>query len=237
MSDESTAVVENEVVAESNASPQILVFELEGAAIDGRAKLFDAAKSVFKASGVKLSDTQFASVCTQSAVPAIIEKLIVDFGGEKIDDSAADKIFEAYVSGFSKNVHVHPLFTKVIEEAAKRGIDTYAISSLPEGVANAALKSSGLDKHNVDLRVFPSEERHFPRVDCWMKVGREVLRTPRNCIAIAGCRDSGKSALSAGMCSVIIPDQYTSYQDFGGADAILENIEDCNVQDLFDSFS
>lgn len=236
MSDESTAVVENEATPESSISQQILVFELEGAAIDGRAKLFDAAKSVFKAAGAKLNDGQFARFCTQSSVPAVIEKLISEYGGEKVDDAAAEKIFREYAASFSKNVHVHPLFTEVIEEASKRGLKAFAISSLPEDAARAALKASGLSKHNVSLHVFPSEERHFPRVDCWMKIGREVQRTPRNCIAVAGCRDSGKSALSAGMHSIVIPDQYTSYQDFGGTDAVLENTEDSDIKKLFDSF-
>lgn len=237
MSSESSAAVENEAGSDGSLSQQILVFELEGAAIDGRAKLFDAAKSVFKSSGVKLNDAQFASVCTQGAVPAIIEKLIADAGDGKVDDGAADKIFQNYVAGVSKSVHVHPLFTDVIEEAGKRGIKAFAISSLPEEAARAALKSSGLNKHGVILHVFPSDERHFPRVDCWMKVGREVSRQPRSCIAVAGCRDSGKSALSAGMRSIVIPDQYTSYQDFGGTDAVLENAEDYDIKDLFESFA
>jgi len=230
-----SAVMNKQNAADSNASQYVLLFELEGAALDGRAKLFDAAKSVFKSAGIKLTEKDFARYCTHDAVPAIIEKLVTELGGEKISDDAKQSILANYTSSFSNGTKVHPLFTELLKETTKRGIAAHALSILPEETAQAVLDQSGLSQKGVVLHSFAQTERHFPRVDCWMKVCRQVARSARGCIAVAGCRDSGKSALSSGMRCVIIPDQFTSYQDFGGTDAVLENAEDYSISELVDS--
>lgn len=230
-----SAVINKQNPGDSNASQYVMLFELEGAALDGRTKLFESAKSVFKSAGIKLTEKEFARYCTHNAVPAIIEKLANELGEDKISDEARQNILSQYASSISNGSSVHPLFTELLKEASNRGIAAHALTILPEETAQTVLDHSGLSQKGVTLHVFSQNERHFPRVDCWMKICRQVARSARGCIAVAGCRDSGKSALSSGMRCVIIPDQFTSYQDFGGTDAVLENAEDYSVSELIDS--
>lgn len=229
-----TAVVAS-TGSEGSTSQNVLLFELENAAVDGRAKLFEAAKGVFKSAGVSLTDKMFARYCGLGSYTAIIEKLISEYGNDKLADDAADSIASAYVASIESGAKLHPLFAELIKETTRRGMGAHAISILPEESAQAVLKKIGLGNDSVSLHSFAQSERHFPRVDIWMKVWRQNAKSARTCISVAGSRDSGKSALSSGMRCVIIPDQFTSYQDFGGTDAVLENTEDVSIAELIDS--
>jgi len=226
-------MVTEAATSETSTSQYALIFELEGAAVDGRSKLFEAAKAVFQKAGVKLNENQFARHCTHGSTPSIVDNLIEHLGGEKLNDDAAETILTDYTARIKNGTTIHPLFLNLLKEAKRRGIHASAISVLPEEVAQGVLEKSGLAGHGVELHSFAESERHFPRVDCWMKVSRQVAKTPRACIAIAGTRDSGKSALSSGMRCVIIPDQFTAYQDFSGVDIILENSDDYTPSALF----
>ena len=233
----STEAVIKNPAAEGTTSAFSLIFELEGAAIDGHTVLFEAAKSVFQKAGVTLTDLQVARYCPHGAIPQIIQKLVDELGNGKLGADAANQILAAYHDGFKTASRVHPLFASFLKETNRRGIRATAISILPEEIAQQVLASSGLADQGVDLHVFVEAERHFPRVDCWMKVVRQVAKSPRACIAIAGCRDSGKSALSSGMRCVIIPDRFTGHQDFSGADAVLESAEDYSLTELIDQLT
>jgi beta-phosphoglucomutase-like phosphatase (HAD superfamily) len=224
---------------EGSTSQFVLLFELEGAAVDGRTKLFEAAKSVFQKSGVKLNDRQFARYCTHGAVPGIVRKLVDELGDGKLNDNAAETIIENYHDSMKGGpVHIHPLFTSIIKETNKRGIQATAISILPEEVATSIIEKSGLASQGVSVHSFAETERHFPRVDCWMKVCRQVTKSPRTCIAIAGSRDSGKSALSSGMRCIVVPDQFTSFQDFSGVDAVMDGNDDHpSLSELIDALT
>lgn len=228
------AAVAGKGAAETATSSYNLIFELEGAAVDGRAKLFESAKQVFQKAGIALTDRQLARYCTHGALPQIVTKLVEEAGAGKLGPEAADQILAAYHDSFRGGAQVHPLFAAFLAETARRGIRATAITILPEDIAQSVLERSGLAAQGVELHVFVEAERHFPRVDCWMKVVRQVAKSPRSCIAIAGCRDSGKSALSSGMRCVVIPDQFTGHQDFSGVDAVLESAEDQSPSALLD---
>jgi len=230
-------MVTEAATTETSTSQYALIFELEGAVIDGRATLYEATKAAFQKAGIKLAHSQFARYCTHGSTPAIVAKLIDEEGGGKLADDAAEAILADYTQRLHKGVSLHPLFLNVLKEAKKRGIAVAAISILPEETAQAVLTASGLAGHGVELHAFDEAERHFPRVDCWMKVCRQYVKNPRSCIAIAGSRDAGRSALSSGMRCVILPDQFTSYQDFSGADIVLENAEEQSPADVFDSLT
>lgn len=223
---------------ETSSSSRILLFELEGAAIDGRAKLFQAAKSVFKDAGLDLSEHAFARYCVHASPGHITEQLVAGLGGDKLDGQASSRIMTAYVENIKKGgAKPNQKFASVLDEAAKRGMKAAALTVLPEPVAYEVLEKSGIAAKGVELVLFPENERHFPRTECWLRLPRAQSKPARACIAIAGCRDSGKSALSSGMRCIIVPDQFTSYQDFGGVDAVLDGSEDAELAELFDAIT
>ena len=69
-------------------------------------------------------------------------------------------------------------------------------------------------------------------LDATLKVAKEMSKSPRQCVVLAGTMESCKSALSAGMQCVALPDRFTAFQDFSGAQEVLESQEDLDPQEL-----
>lgn len=234
-----TAMVGGESASgETTSSAYVILFELEGAAVNGHQKLFEACQAGFKKAGATLNELQFSRQCTHGAVPAIIAKLAAEYGNGQVSAEAEEAIFQDYVARLDREqVTVNPAFAEVLKVTRSRGIRAFALTILPEDTARSVLEKSGLAGQGIELHAFASNERHFPRVDCWMKICRQVAKSPRACIAVAGSRDSGKSALSSGMRCIVAPTSFTAYQDFGGVDAVLDSAEDIDMKELIASLT
>ncbi len=63
-------------------------------------------------------------------------------------------------------------------------------------------------------------------------VAKSLGKNPFNCGVIATSRAATKSSLSAGMHCVAIPDSYTSHEDFSGADVIIDDLAEMNVEEV-----
>ncbi|HMO49512.1 MAG TPA: hypothetical protein PKE26_03680 [Kiritimatiellia bacterium] len=224
--------------SDTATSQYMLLFELEGAALNGRAKLFEATREVFQEAGLALNERQFARHCVHAAPAYVTERVIAELGGGKLGDEAAARILAGYTTRMQHDAaSLHPNFVAVLDEAARRGIRATALTVLPEDIARNIMDKTGLAARQVDVMFFPENERHFPRTDCWLKVPRSLSKAARACIAIAGTRDSGKSAVSAGMRCLVIPDTFTAYQDFGGVDAVLDSLDDIVLSELLDALT
>ncbi len=224
--------------SETNSSPFILLFELEGAALPAREKLFAAAKTVLGEAGIELNEHVFARYCKSSAPAMVAEQVVNALGQGKLDRDAADKIITTYLASMkSDGLSVHTAFHGLIDESTKRGMKAAALSALPEDIARSALAKSGLASRGVELILFPEDERHFPRTECWLRHPRSLNKSARACIAVAGTQDAGKSALASGMRCIVVPDQFTSHQDFSGVDAVLDGSEDAPLNELLDAIT
>ena len=56
-----------------------------------------------------------------------------------------------------------------------------------------------------------------------MKMARELGRSSRRTVVFSSSSRACKSTLSAGMRAVAVTDQFTAFQDFGGAELVLED--------------
>ena len=94
----------------------------------------------------------------------------------------------------------------------------------------------GLVEQNVQLLAFDNMDKVFPRSDTWMKIAKTASITTRKCLVLATSMIACKSAMAADMQCVAIPDEYTSYQDFSGANMILDKMEDLGPKDVHEAF-
>jgi beta-phosphoglucomutase-like phosphatase (HAD superfamily) len=224
--------------SDSNTSPFILLFELEGAALPARAKLFAAAKEVFEAAGIALNEHVFARHCKSSSPVTVADHLVASMGNGKLDRAAAANIVATYLAAMKDgNLGTHAAFNALLDESAKRGIKAAALSALPEETAREVLAKSGLASRGVELILFPEDEHHFPRTECWLRHPRSLNKSARACIAVAGTQDASKSALASGMRCIVVPDQFTAHQDFSGVDAVLDGSEDTPLNELLDAIT
>ena len=52
------------------------------------------------------------------------------------------------------------------------------------------------------------------------------------CVAVVESAVACNAALEAGLRCVVAPDEFTAYQDFGGADQVVEDLKDVHAKDL-----
>jgi beta-phosphoglucomutase-like phosphatase (HAD superfamily) len=57
--------------------------------------------------------------------------------------------------------------------------------------------------------------------------------SPGVCVVIATCSMSSKAAVSSGMRCVVIPDKFTAFQDFGGADYVSDELDEAAIDKAF----
>ncbi|MFO1491641.1 MAG: hypothetical protein U1F87_12170 [Kiritimatiellia bacterium] len=78
----------------------------------------------------------------------------------------------------------------------------------------------------MKLLCFEANEKGFPRADLWLKAAKETNFPPAARLSLVTSMRTCKSALTAGMRCLALPDGFTAFQDFGGAHAIVDSIED-----------
>lgn len=230
------AVLEEEII-EEEGSPFALLFELEFIALEARKATFELFQSLLSDSGVKLNPVQFSRYCLHPspsfAVPALLESLEGKLPNEdKLIDDVSSGLAMYYSSG---EAVLRPELKTFLDIARERNVDVGAMSCQDDQAASALIEKIGLDPDEIPVFAY-SAGKHtvFPRADMWLKITKTLGKSPRNCVALVSSATSAKSALSSGMRCIALPDAYTGYQDFGGADAVIDSLADADLNELAD---
>lgn len=210
----------------------ILLFELENVAFAGRKKLYDVLKKSLPAAGVQLNPGLFARYGLKPTAAMNVASLVENAGSGKGDaNKIAAEATETYAKELQEKTEQNGAVAKLIESAAKKGFLIGALSALGEESANALVKKLGLSAEVQLLALQPSDEA-FPRADAWLKLLKVVTKSTRPAAAIVSSQAACKAALAAGMRVVVVPDEFTGHQDFGGADFVVDSAADINVGDI-----
>lgn len=230
-----TEVVKTETGAKA-ASPYALLFELEGAAVQGRQAEYDALQSVLSGHKVKLNPHTFARHCLNINPSVYLSSLIEACGGK---GAASAELVEEIKNGValflsSDEAILNPVLAQLLSTAHKRGLEHACVTAVKESAVKALLSKWGEPIQSSRVLSVETNGRWYPRSDVWVKAAKTLSRTPRQCIAVVGSHYSMRAALAAGMRCIVIPDSFTSFQDFSGADAVVDNVADLDAAKLLD---
>ncbi|NCC50746.1 MAG: HAD family hydrolase [Spartobacteria bacterium] len=211
-----------------------LLFELENIVVEGRSVVFDVLNSILSEQGAELTQSAFSRFCTRSAPARYMAELLATIGAKKI---SAEKTIEDLDSGLamfyaSADLALKPGVLEVLKAAKGMGVALGAISGLPKEIAETVISRMKLDELNVSLVSFSGRDDASPRADTWMMMAKAMSKSTRRCVAIGSSSLACKAALSAGMRSVALPDRFTDYQDFGGAEMISGSMASVNPKKL-----
>ncbi len=225
-----------ETGVEEQGSPYALLFELEGVAIEARKAEFEVLQSLLREHKVDVTAHHFSKHCLNTSPRHYLPDLLELLGARKI---SANKLAEEIDSGMalyfsSSEAVLRSTLQAVLAAAAERDMPLAMLTAIKPSTAESLMKQLGLDQWNVQLFDFERQDRVFPRADSWLKMAKSLSRTPRQCLALAGSMVSSKSALSAGMRCVVIPDEFTLFQDFGGADVVVDSDAELDPNELLD---
>ena len=220
---------------QSVAASSSIIFELEGIVGSMRQATFDVLKSILGEQGAKITPVHISRYCLQTPPEMYLESLLE---AVNITRQSMDKLLDDIRGGIdmqlsSKSATLPRPLSDLFKTASKRGVSLAAISALPESTSNALLENLGLSSFGVRLFTMEiDDEGGFPRADSWLKVARSLGRHPAQCGVIATSHAASKSALSAGMRCVAIPDSFTGFEDFSGANAIIEDLTESDAETL-----
>lgn len=223
---------------ENPASAHAVLFLLEGLAGVGHKATFDVLTSILGEQGLKFTPIHMSRYCLHSHPELYLADVLEALGSGR---QAADGLMEDIKSGIemqlsSKKQALPKGLDVLFEEVRKQGVQLAALTALPEGPAQSLFSNLGLEELGVKLVVMdtdPSGEHDFPRADSWLKLAKNLKKNPIYCAVLAGDMATCKSALWAGMRCVVVPDSFAAFQDFGGADAVIDDIDDADTSEIF----
>lgn len=233
-----TAVTNEESDAEAApGSPYAILFELEGVATAGRRAAFDVLKGLLGEHGKKFEPALFSRYGLRPSprqyVPRLLEVLGVKLSAAKL----AEDVKSGVVMNLSKPSAVKKEMLALLEAAKAEDISLCALSTLGTDEAESVMKKLGLDKLGVQL--FAEEidgDGLYPRVDTWCKMAKMLDKNPRCCVALVSTKEATKTAVAADMKCVVVPDEFTLFQDFGGAASVLDHLGETNPADFLADF-
>ncbi|MBI3985534.1 MAG: HAD family phosphatase [Lentisphaerae bacterium] len=218
-------VVHHQTAGKGAARPQESVgflFELENVLFPWRKHVFEVLRKALKKRDVDLSPGQFSRFCLSSSVEKFLPKLSEALDNKRL---ASEKLLTEVNEELDallarKAVSLFKPVGELVEEARKRNFPVGVLSFLPEEQVQAVLVQFKLET------AIPLMGRHGPTAhcgaDCWLKLSRKLGVPAKRCLVFASTTGACRAALTGGMRCVVIPDEFTMFQDFSGADMVVE---------------
>jgi beta-phosphoglucomutase-like phosphatase (HAD superfamily) len=238
MTTETDTVEDNQDIPEVEEKLQFaLIFELEYIAANAREAEFNVLQSVLKDKKKEVTEIDFSRFCMTAGPGHYLPTLLPEIGGGKL---GVPKIADDVTSGVamhltSSDLEITPGLDKVIKVVQSKKMILAAITSLPENVYAPLIAKIGLPSDTIKVISFSDVDKHFPRADAFLKVAKELEVAPRFCTALVSTSSSCKSALTAGMRCIAIPDRFTAFQDFGGASSVADSLSELDAKEALSS--
>jgi hypothetical protein len=218
----------------TDGSPYAVLCELEGAVMSIRQAEYEALRSLVGESKKELTPGLYARYCVNRAPESYLPDLIDVLGLRK---SVSGGLVQEVQSGLamfvaSPEAVLSPLVAPLLAAAVEREMPVVFLTGLKEATVRAVLERWGGPYAGASIFVNDRTDHVAPAVDVWMRMAKFCSRPSRQCVALVGTHFSSKSALSAGMRCIAVPDAFTAAEDFGGCDAVLEAGSEWDPQEL-----
>ena len=214
-----------------------VLFQLEDVAVNGRKIAYDILKKALGEQKIDLPLTVFSRYCLnptpQTYIPAMMEPLgIRKVSADKLVDHVTSAIAE---QASASSIKLNPGLGKILQLARERNFVIGVISTWTEELGQALLAKLGLNDLGARLFSFKDVNKIFPSADIWLKTAKAISIKPRRCLVVGGNMAACKSAMSADLRCVAVPDEFTSFQDYSGADLILENLDEMTAKEILNT--
>lgn len=210
-----------------------ILIELEGIAFQGHRVFYEAVDGVLKQKGIHVTPHEFVRYCLNISVKEAVKALLKSAGKTRLsEDKVAGEIMKAAAAAFAgKNVKPSPAVETLVKTAVARGVRIGVLSSFSEEIAGPLAEK--LRSHNAEVSVLSCDSmaKPFPGADAWLKLAKNMRVMPPLCVALVTSAASCKAVLSADMRCIAVPDEFTSFQDFGGADHVADVLDGAIVKD------
>ena len=201
-----------------------LVFELEYIAFPGRRMLYGILARVLKEKEIDLTPIIFSRYCLGVPLQQSLSKLGATADRKKTQiDKLAEEIQDKFQRALvNEKLKLNATLNAVLNDAKKGNLPLGALTFLPKETAQPVMEKLGLAEF-VKLCVLGDSAYGTSGTDVWGKLARLMELPPRQCLMLTSSAEGCIAAQAAGAHCVAIPDEFTAFQDFGGADLIVED--------------
>lgn len=210
-----------------------LVLELEFMLFPGRQLTYAAFSSVLKNSQITLEQALFSRYCLQRSTEKSLPGLLAALGKKGLAaETIAAKIKKQFESSLNdSSCQAVPGLMALLKKASDNNIKIGLLSFLPEENARQLMERVPLSQTSC-LHVMKKEADDLPTPDSWLSLLKSMEVAPRCAIALVDGATACKSALAVGMCCGVVPDCFTVWQEFTGADFVVENVADLKLNEI-----
>ncbi|MBA4388052.1 MAG: hypothetical protein C0404_08735 [Verrucomicrobia bacterium] len=212
-----------------------ILLELDNTAVNGRQLIFTVLKRVLEDKDITMTPVIFAKHCLQFPVRQYVPTLLHATGKTRLSpEKLTAEIVSAIKSAFlDKSLSIQPGALKLLKLAAERGVKVGMISAFDAETARKLVANLGLGDIGPNLYPCYFEEKGCPGADAWLMLVRNINVVPSQSVVVATSGITCKCALSAGMRCIVVPDKYTSFHDFSGADFVHNELNNDTIEAVF----
>ena len=208
------------------APTRALFFELEFLATSGRAFLYDSIRTVLRDHGITLTPLIFAKLFLEYPLSIALKKLGAELAVDAVTQPAVEAdIMGLYVNRIKSDDHQNKGLVALTQDLRKHGIELGALTCLDRDCVTGLLEQLNLGPDDVYVMAAEDHGKAFPTAQDWLKLAKEMNTSTTLCTVAGTSAAACKSALCAGMRCFAVPDALTEFQDFSGADYVIESLD------------
>lgn len=214
-----------------------ILFELEYCAIDGRKIEFDVMSSVLSDRSVKITPALFSQHCVSPDYARSLSTVLEIAGKARVSaDKAAKEMAKGVrLSLADGTVKIKPGMASLLTRAREKEISLGAVTALGSDSAQHLSERLGLADMGVLLHCYDvGGQSGGPDADAWRKLVKSMSVSRGRSLAFASSREACRGALFSGLRCAAVPDAYTGYQDFSGADFVFDELTADVIDELLD---
>jgi len=222
-----------ETDVEEAATPAFL-FEFDHLVAGIRGASYEVLQSIFD--DVDLTQIHYSKYCLAEGPHKTIDLLQTGLGVKK---GQPKKVSEELVSGIKMHldsgaVQVSDEFRDVVVQAREREMRVIGVTAIPPQARDALAERLDLSGLGIDLVEYSRDLDPYPKADAWLRLTKELNIPSTQSIALTTSAQACKSAITADIPTISVPDRFTSFQDFGGAMAVLDSLPEITLADYLD---
>lgn len=216
-----------------------LLFELENIGFQGRQVVFDVLKSVLADKDMKLTPVLFSRCCVDKPVEESLPQLLELLGHPRVSaEKLVPEIMQGIRASLVDNTPKSPaalagLLTQVQADGYRIG----AVSDLDQEAAMQLYAKLDIGEPEEGAVVAAESELGTADSRAWKSVARSIDALIPSCVVLTTSSRTAHAAVASGMRCIVIPDAYTSFQDFGGTDSILDGLDDGGAKAILDTLA
>lgn len=224
-----------DILIEVRTPNRALVMELESFAVPLRRIVFEAARDALSEQGIMFDEAAMIRYGLHASPRQMASSLAATYGLKPAVEATLAERIEAAAARFMESAAAVPMLG--LDRILNLGIENHAmigfVSWQPGSGATALIERLGLSRWSPVLISVPSPVQEFPGADSWLRLLKSMGRRPQDSVALVNSHAACRSALTAGLRVVVVPDDFTLHQDFSGADVLAHHLADLDATALF----